>query len=132
MPTDKGQNVVSDPSKATLEAIRWTYFAIVLCVFLLGCLNLWKFLIKLGKWRTTPLLLMYISGQLTLGFAMARLLVPSQPAPSSSAFEFNFQPYLYLDALSISWMWCVGVSQLVTLIELTLKTCSISSYLARL
>ena len=99
-------------------------------VFIIGCANLFLFLYKQGKWRTLPLLLMYISGQMTLAFAIVRLSLPSQPS-SLATGEFDYMTYLYVDSFSMSWMWCVGVSQLVTLIELTLKTCSISTHLAR-
>ena len=68
---------------------------------------------------------------MVLVFAMARLLLPDQPEQFSGE-NFDFQTYTYLDAFSMSWMWCVGISQLVTLIELTLKTCSISTFLARM
>ena len=70
------QDGVSDPSSGLLEGIRWTYFAIVFSVFTLGNVNFAVFLIKRGKWRTIPLLLMYISGQLTLAFAIARTVYP--------------------------------------------------------
>ena len=39
--------------------------------------------------------------------------------------------FLYLQTGTMTGMWCVGMSQLVTLMELTLKTCKISTYLAR-
>ena len=64
-------------SEGLIRAIRWIYLAIVTIVFILGCLNLLIFLIKKGKWRTLPLLLMYISCQITLAFAIARLCLPS-------------------------------------------------------
>ena len=53
---------VENPSTEVQQGIRWTYLAIVLCVFIVGSVNLNIFLIKQGKWRTVPLLLMYISG----------------------------------------------------------------------
>ena len=53
---------VENPSTGVLQGIRWTYLAIVSCVFIVGSVNLNIFLIKQGKWRTVPLLLMYISG----------------------------------------------------------------------
>ena len=72
-------NGVEDPYSGLVEGIRWTYLVIVSSVFIVGCVNLFLFLFKQGKWRTLPLLLMYISGQLTMAFAIVRLSLPSQP-----------------------------------------------------
>ena len=57
-----GGDIAHDPSKPVLEAIRWTYLALACLVFILGTVNFVNFLIIKGKWRTFPLLMMYICG----------------------------------------------------------------------
>lgn len=54
------QTSTQGPSKATLEAIRWTYFGIVCLLFILGVVNSIRILIIKGKWKTFPLTLMYV------------------------------------------------------------------------
>ena len=84
-----GGEIESDPSRTLLEAIRWSYFGIACVVFILGSLNVWYFLIQQGKWRTYPLLLMYICGQVTLIFALARTSYPDQPSIDTKTFEYK-------------------------------------------
>ena len=67
---------ISDPSNKLLEAIRWSYLAILCLIFTLGTVNFVIFLLRNGKWRTLPLLLLYISAQLTLMFGIARTAFP--------------------------------------------------------
>ena len=50
-----------DPSDETLEAIRWTYFAVLVFVFALGLWNVVQYLIRMKKWHSYPLVLMYVS-----------------------------------------------------------------------
>ena len=64
---------------------------------------------------------------------MARMAEPFQPQIDSKNFnsDNNFLTFSYLYIGTMTGMWCVGVSQLVTLVELNLKTCSISNELAK-
>ena len=93
----EGADIPASPSRSLLESLRWTYFSIVLLVFALGCFNIWFFLVKKQKWRTFPLLLMYICGQFTLIFALARNGYREQPAIDP---DFDYQVYSYFASLA--------------------------------
>ena len=56
------KSAINDPSRKTLNILRWSYFAIAIIVFIFGALNIVYFLIIKEKWRTTPILMLYICG----------------------------------------------------------------------
>ncbi len=64
---------------------------------------------------------------------MARTAEPFQPEIDSKNLntDKNFLTFMYLYIGTMTGMWCVGMSQLVTLVELILKTCIIGNFLAK-
>ena len=121
---------IDDPTKRQLNGIRYGYLTLVCLIFLLGCINFGYFLIVKGKWTTLPLLLLYISGQLTMIFAIARTAYPYQPMISDRFTKLEVN--VYLENFAFTAMQCTGVSQLATLIELLMKTYSISAFMQQL
>ena len=63
------------PSKEVVQSIRYTYIALASIVLIMGCWNIYKYLVFQKRWTAFPLTLMYIVGQLTLIFTLARLSV---------------------------------------------------------
>ena len=86
---------MQQPSDTSLDVTRYTYLVILALIFLHGTWNIVWYLILEQKWRAFPLSLMYICSQLTLIFAMARLLYPDQPEYANDT-EGSYRPYLYL------------------------------------
>lgn len=84
-----------DPSDSVLQAIRWSYFSLVCIVFLLGCWNVVQYLMRGKKWHSFPLVLMYVSCQLTLIIEMVRLAYPDQPQIALEQVA-TFRGYMYL------------------------------------
>ena len=123
--TDTGidpSSFVNNPSPETIKVTQYICLAIYCLVFLHGCWNIVKYLIMESRWKAFPLLLMYSCAQLTLIFAIARLVWPTNP-------EYDimgpYRVYLYLQTIAFSTMMCVGSAQILTLLELTLKTSSV-------
>ena len=83
-------------------------------VFLVGMYNIIKYLIKLKKYKVYPLTLCYIVSQITLIFSIIRISTIEHASGSIL--------WLYICNVGCYAMLCIGVSQLVTLVELLLKT----------
>ena len=92
-------------------------------VFLVGYYNVYKYLVKLKKYKVYPLTLCYIVCQTTIAFAIVRV----------STIEHASGSILWLHIANIGCysMLCVGVSQLVTLLELLMKTIQLGLELNR-
>ena len=108
--TDGDAKNLGHPSSTALDSIRYTYLAITIIVFALGWINFVHFLIKKGRLRVLPLTMMYISGQFTLLFVIGRLVTPNQPAIAPDFEDNNYELYYYLNYISMTGMWCVGLS----------------------
>ena len=98
----------------------WVTVSVVAsCSFLslitaLGFCNSYRYLIKKKKYRAYPLTLCYVACQFTLLAAIARS-VSVQLIPHTYA-------WLLIVNIEAFGMLCVGVSQIVTMLELTFKT----------
>ena len=101
--------------------MRWVCFGILAIVFLLGSWNVVLYLIIESRWRAFPLTLIYICAQSTLIFAMARLPYPVWL--EETTFSLN---YLYIKNLSLACMLSLGLAQILTLLELAIKTSKIT------
>ena len=124
----RSESDTKQPSTELLQALRWSYFAVVCIVFLLGCWNVVKYLVIEKRWKAFPLTLMYTVSQLLLIITMARLACPNQPnQPNIDINSESFRSYLYLQTFSLSLGISVGIAQILTLLELTLKTTKVTA-----